>query len=325
LIIITGVVTDASCNTIADGAIDITVAGGTGTYTYLWSPGGAVIQDLTNILSGTYTVIVTDLNGCSDSAIYTVNSLLTVISSAGNDTSICVGSMATLCGTLSTGAINYQWQEIPAMINVGATICIQVAPILTTSYILIASNGLCADTDTVVVTVNLLPVANAGADETIIIFSSTPIGASPAGGLTYNWTPGGGLNDSIIANPIASPTVTTTYTLVVTNASGCTAMDSVTVTVLPQIIFPSGISPNGDGANDWWIIEGIDEYPNNHIEIYNRWGELLYSVDGYDNVSVRWTGTYKNKELPVGTYYYIIDLKDEIYPEVFTGPITILR
>jgi gliding motility-associated-like protein len=98
------------------------------------------------------------------------------------------------------------------------------------------------------------------------------------------------------------------------------------VEVLPQIIIPNGISPNGDGPNDTWVIDGIDFFPNNHVEVYNRWGELLYIADGYNNTTVFWDGTYKGKDLPVGTYYYIIKLNTDLYdPDYFTGPITILR
>jgi len=137
----------------------------------------------------------------------------------------------------------------------------------------------------------------------------------------YAWTPGTGLSDSTISNPVATPEITTTYYLTVTSAAGCTAMDSLIITVLPTIKFPDGISPNGDGANDVWIIDFIEEYPKNVVEIYNRWGELLFHADGYKQ---DWDGTYNGKDLPIGTYYYIIDLHEEsIQP--FTGPLTILR
>jgi gliding motility-associated-like protein len=198
-----------------------------------------------------------------------------------------------------------------------------VFPNVNTSYMLIACNGLCCDTDTVAVTVASLPVCDAGPDVTILVGSCTTLNAT--GGVSYAWTPGGSLSDSTIANPLACPSVTTTYYVVVTNGSGCTCVDSVTVTVLPQIIIPNGISPNGDGQNDYWIIDNIGIFPDNVVEVYNRWGELLFQGQGYDNVNVKWDGRYKGKDLPVGSYYYIIDLHSDLYPEDFTGPITILR
>jgi gliding motility-associated-like protein len=102
---------------------------------------------------------------------------------------------------------------------------------------------------------------------------------------------------------------------------GCSNIDSVKVKIIPKIVFPDGISPNGDGKNDVWIIDNIHEYPNNIVEIYNRWGELLFRAQPYQN---NWDGTYKGKPLPMGTYYYIINLNED-GAGVYTGPITIVR
>ncbi|MEW6468474.1 MAG: gliding motility-associated C-terminal domain-containing protein [Bacteroidota bacterium] len=326
-ITLSNTVTPSSCNTVPDGSIDITVGGGSAPYTYSWS-NGATTQDLTNVLSGTYTVIITDANNCSVSDTITLNATVSVIANIlGNDT-LCSGACTVLDGSGSSGALSYQWFEIPSMISLGTNDSITVCPpVGSTGYILITSNGACSDTDTIVVVVNNLPVADAGNDTTVLIYNSATLGGVPTGppGSTYSWYPNFALNDSTQANPVATPTTTTTYYVLVTSAQGCTALDSVTITVIPEINFPNGISPNGDGQNEYWIIDNIQLFPNNHVEIYNRWGEMLYSVDGYDNANVKWDGTYKGQPLPVGTYYYIIDLKDELYPEAFTGPITILR
>ena len=179
--------------------------------------------------------------------------------------------------------------------------------------------GPCIITDTVRITIEALPPAYAGPDVTIFEFSSTILNAT--GGGSYTWTPSTGLSDTTIFNPVASPEITTTYIVTVTSANGCVATDTMIVEVLPTINFPDGISPNGDGTNDVWIIDFIEQYPGNVVEIYNRWGELLFHADGYQQ---DWDGTYNGKELPIGTYYYIIDLHNEdIKP--FTGPLTILR
>ena len=64
------------------------------------------------------------------------------------------------------------------------------------------------------------------------------------------------------------------------------------------------------------------KFPENEVEVYNRWGEQLYYKKNYDNT---WDGTYKGKGLPVGTYYYVVKLNDPKYPEPYTGPITIFK
>jgi large repetitive protein len=123
---------------------------------------------------------------------------------------------------------------------------------------------------------------------------------------------------------MANPEVTTTYYLYITDEFGCMRSDSVVVTVRPVIIIPSGFTPNDDGQNDNWEIDMIDLFPDCEVEVYNRWGEQLFYSKGYPD-SERFDGTYKGKLLPIGTYYFIINLHDELYPDPITGPLTIMR
>ena len=75
-----------------------------------------------------------------------------------------------------------------------------------------------------------------------------------------------------------------------------------------------GYSPNGDGENDFWLVEGIKSFPNNNIKVFNRWGNLIFQKEGYDNEEVVWFGQSEGalilgeSEVPDGTYFYIIDL-----------------
>lgn len=74
-----------------------------------------------------------------------------------------------------------------------------------------------------------------------------------------------------------------------------------------SLVVFQGISPNGDGRNDTWLIPGIEQYPNNLVQIFNRWGNLVFERKGYNN-SDPWTGQWNGKELPDGTYFYLIEL-----------------
>lgn len=325
---ISSAVTNPSCNTIADGAIDVTVSGGTNTYTYQWSGGSsAVTQDLGGILAGNYTVTVTDGNGCTIADTSVLTPAQSVFANAGNDTTFCQSGSIVLNAGGSVNAVNYQWFELPANNSIGNTSSVTVNPPagVTDYYVLVDNGSGCADKDTIAVTSNVLPNANAGPDESIVIGQNTTIGGSPTtttSGATISWNPLTGLNNATAANPVATPAATTTYTVTVTSPQGCIASDSMVVTVLPTIKVPDGISPNSDGDNDEWIIDGIEQFPNCVVEVYNRWGELLFQSVGYKE---HWKGTYKGKDLPVGTYYYVIDLKDPVFPDPYTGPITILR
>ena len=109
----------------------------------------------------------------------------------------------------------------------------------------------------------------------------------------------------------------------VTDSNGCFNQDSIYVELIPEINYSSGFSPNDDGINESWKINQIEQFPNCIVEIYNRWGAKLFTSDpGY---TTPWDGKYKNSLLPVGTYYYIIELNDIKFPEPITGPITIIR
>ncbi|MNY32227.1 hypothetical protein D3C86_1664300 [compost metagenome] len=78
------------------------------------------------------------------------------------------------------------------------------------------------------------------------------------------------------------------------------------------------MSPNEDGMNDYFKIEGIENYEENNVEIYNRWGVKVFEASGYDNVTNTFKGfsegratVAKGEKLPVGTYFYIINAKSE--------------
>ncbi len=94
-----------------------------------------------------------------------------------------------------------------------------------------------------------------------------------------------------------------------------TAIISIEVKELPVKVFDA-FSPNGDGINDFWVIQGITRFPNNHVQIFNRWGNLVYQVRGYDNTANVWQGqvtegvVFGKKEVPDGGYFYVINLGD---------------
>lgn len=121
-------------------------------------------------------------------------------------------------------------------------------------------------------------------------------------------------------NPTATPTTTTTYWITAFNEGGCSARDSVVVIVLTELQIPSGFTPNGDGINDLWHIEGLDDYPNVHIQVFNRWGALVFSSSGYP---APWDGRRNGSSLPAATYYYMIS--SDVLNKPLTGSVTILR
>lgn len=139
--------------------------------------------------------------------------------------------------------------------------------------------------------------------------------------ISYLWTPAESLSNPNIPNPIATLGPTTDYTLTVVSATGCQASATARVLVLRDIIIPNTFTPNGDGINDTWEITNLLDFPKATIDIYNRNGTNLYHSVGYARP---WDGLYNGKKLPPGTYYYLINLKDQVHG-VQSGWVAILR
>jgi gliding motility-associated-like protein len=175
----------------------------------------------------------------------------------------------------------------------------------------------------IAIMVNPPPVLTMGPDVSIAEGASTKLNVSVPGNIvSYQWKPSTGLNDATIKDPVASPSSTTTYTLVVTDDNNCEASGSLTIMVSgrSKIVVPNAFSPNGDGINDTWIITNLSIYPGATVDVFNRYGQPVFHSE---NSSKAWDGTYNGKPLPVGTYYYIIDLKNN--EKKTAGSVTIFK
>ena len=86
------------------------------------------------------------------------------------------------------------------------------------------------------------------------------------------------------------------------------------------IEIPTGFTPNGDGIHDEWTIYGLYNFPNCKISIYNRWGQSVFYSEGY---GIAWDGKSEGIDLPIASYYYIIELGES--DKVFNGTVTIKR
>jgi gliding motility-associated-like protein len=237
------------------------------------------------------------------------------------DARACLGGSATL--TVSNpGGNTIEWYDTPTggtPLFVGPTYVTPELDRNTTFYVQAVNNTNCASSTRTVASVTIVtPTADAGPDRTIIQGQPTELRAS--GGVSYQWEPAESLSNANVANPVARPQVTTTYTVTVTTEEGCTATDEVTVTVTPAITIPNAFSPNGDRINDVWEIENIQNYPDARVEIFNRWGNQVFSSTGY---GTPWDGTLNGQNLPVATYYYIIYLNGSERP--VSGHVTIIR
>ncbi len=182
--------------------------------------------------AGTYTInllvdlgLPTQTSYCKQIVVQDVN--LT----KSNDTSICANSSIQL---IAAGGTNYSWTPASSLNN--STIANPVAtPVNTTKYFVTATNNFgCSKMDSILITVNPLPVITKSNDTSICINSSVQLEAG--GGINYSWSPASSLNNSNIANPVATPVSPTKYFVTVTNGNGCTKTDSIKVGINPVAV-----------------------------------------------------------------------------------------
>jgi gliding motility-associated-like protein len=153
--------------------------------------------------------------------------------------------------------------------------------------------------------------------------TATLTGNGPADN-TYLWSPAAALTNAASLITVSSATVTTTYTLTATNSFGCKASDDVILNVTKLCVDPPSVfTPNNDGFYDKWVVINGGCTKSVQVNVYNRWGGLVYSNDRYNN---EWDGTHKGKALPDGTYYYLVKAllqNGEVLN--FKGNVTIMR
>ena len=238
--------------------------GGTGPYTYLWSPSTGL--DSVNVpnpvvkgidSSETYVLLVTDSKGCESSSFVSVLARQSTLQAqAGNGGSICSNSTSpvTLGGTpTATGGTTpyvYHWSPTSGLSSV--TLPNPTAlPVSTTVYYLTVTDGLgCVATDSATITINTAPVAHAGRDTAICNGSKVTIGGNPTGTsgtspYTYAWSPTNGfISPTNSANPLLAPSVSTTYQVTVSDNKGCSATNAILVTVRPNPVVSAGTDLN---------------------------------------------------------------------------------
>lgn len=198
------------------GTVTVNAAGGTSPYDYIWSPGGQTNATATGLGAGTYTLTVTDDNGCTETNSEIVNVFGIVTPVAGPNSSICPGEPATIT---ASGGLYYLWN------NSETTSSITVSPSITTSYSVVVSNDICSATTSAIVTVNPNPLIDAGTPQTICSGYSATLTAS--GAINYLWS-----TSEITSSITVTPASLTTYTVTGTDANGCTGSTSVVVDVV---------------------------------------------------------------------------------------------
>jgi gliding motility-associated-like protein len=138
--------------------------------------------------------------------------------------------------------------------------------------------------------------------------------------LTYWWQPDAFINDINDLTPTVSPPAEMKYKLSAESPYGCTSADSMMVKVVTGIYVPTAFTPNGDGKNDRWEVPYLDPSFGGTVNVFNRWGQLVYHVSA---AMVSWDGKLNGIPQAAGTYVYMISFKTN---DLFLkGTITLIR
>lgn len=228
--------------------------------------------------------------------------------------------MSNICPEKNTGNISYTTD-----LNTG---CVTVTGLVpgtdTLCFVFCDDLGVC-DTTTIIITVNSneeFPIANDDAvntdvnkpvDITVLGNDINPGGAGTVSILPVSLGGVGPKNGTVIVNSNGTITYTPddgfcgvdSFTYILCIGQNCDpAVVTITILCPDTLIIYNGFTPNGDEKNDVFTITGIQNYPKNKLSIYNRWGNRVYQKDNYQNT---WDGTWEDKLLPDGTYFYILD------------------
>jgi gliding motility-associated-like protein len=322
-----GVATFANLSTIADNT----------ALTYQWNFGDVTTSVVANpshvyasIGSYNVTLTATSVSGCANtSAPKVVDDFYDkpIASFNVTPTELCQGEHTVFADNSSapnSTIQSWKWDFNDGSSN--STVQIPVknfnnAGIYNVTLTVTNAVGCVSDPYPQTVTVHLQPVIDAGRSfvvpqGTTIQFEATA--NSPS--LTFSWTPVTGLNSGTALKPTLIATADQTYTLTATGEFGCTATDFITVQILKPVNVPNVFSPNNDGVHDTWKIPNLADYPGCTVEVFNRYGQQVFYSSGY---GTPWDGTIKGKGLPVGVYYYVIQLQNGFKP--MTGSVTIVK
>jgi len=332
--------------TICDTSnIQLNATGNATSYTWSTPAGGNLSCTVcTNPIASSpvstfFVVQGLSLKSCQarDTVQVTVNTPFTM-GISGPD-SVCLGQSSRLN---ATGAAIYTWTPAeglsdPNISNPIATpdanqIGNQASNVITYSVTGYDNKKCYSDTKTVNITAFNYPEIAMVPNVTINVGSSYRMSPTVSTNiLSYNWTPSNTLSCANCLMPIATPTITTRYALTATNDGGCAKTDSIRIQVIcngANFFVPNTFSPNGDGVNDYFIVNGVGLNVIPSITIYNRWGQIVFQKSNFaaNSSADAWDGTFNGQPAPADVYVYTIQIlcnNATLIP--YHGNITLIR
>ena len=292
---------------------------------YNWSP-------QTNIapVNGPQVIITTQMdqyyycdfsNACGtirDSIFVEIN-IPTIL--AGNDTIICPGEIAPI---FASGGVSYTWSPNPYGLLQPNGAVVLVKPATSTTYVVVGVDQYgCSDTASVRVDLFPLPFVQTNPDVYAIFGEEVQLNAVSNTAISYVWSPAEYLSCNVCQNPVTEPNKPMTFTVTIYDVNGCSVSDIVRIYYDALIYVPNTFTPNHNGTNELFFALGVN-IRDFRLEIFNRWGELIYSGDA---LSQMWDGTYAGKPSPDGVYTWKIEYGEMISDKrhQIVGHVNLLR
>ncbi|MBK9271618.1 MAG: gliding motility-associated C-terminal domain-containing protein [Saprospiraceae bacterium] len=336
--IIQGSSLDVSCPGANDGRITLVWNGGNRSKAqFNWSPNVGQDSVLTNLSAGTYTVTVTDGNGCTGTTSHTVLAPAPfVYNLTPIDTPHCANEQIdfSVLSVMGANGPTYRFT-----IQGGAPQRIgDMVPLFPGNYLIsiFDNNGCQTDTNIVIPNPVFFLSVDFGSDqETIFLGDSILLDGNVNTAVplrTISWSPVGPVSTPNSTSSFVRPTSNTTFTLTVTDENGCTDFDVITIIVedIRRVFVNNAMSPNGDGINEFLeITTGPEVREIEFVEVYDRWGGRMYRIDQPDisaGITATWDGTFKKEPVMPGVYVYQISIVfADGYRLVYRGDVTVVR
>jgi gliding motility-associated-like protein len=317
-----------TCGGVCDGIVQYTPAGGTPNYQYLLTPDsilGPAFGLVNGICAGDYELFLIDANGCRDSAEFTITEpdplTIEVLLDAPTCTGMNDGSAEVIVGG-GTGALTFYVDPDTYEIEPLDSVTFGLSQLAEdTLYLELSDENGCRILDTLGIVPDIIT-------DMILTMTSTPEtcwnaldgtatvavqnGNPP---LSYEW------DDNLLQTTATAMGLApnASYMVRVTDEIGCNLTASVFVEANIGCFFIStAITPNGDGVNDTWVLGGFEYYSDCKVNVFNRWGQTVFSSTGY---TAQWDGRFNGQLLPVADYYFTIDYAAD--KEVIMGTVTI--
>ncbi|MEN0006769.1 MAG: gliding motility-associated C-terminal domain-containing protein [Bacteroidota bacterium] len=279
---------------------------------------------LENLSNGTYLLRVTDDNGCTAEQSYIIESPPVP--------SISIASTPAFCDTPNGAILLNNVDSLPLQIELNGQAVdeAELLALLPTTYQLaVRSEENCLVLDSTIFIENVIDTSLSG-QLSLSGFANRPLfidlGLTDLNNIIIEWSPSSSLSCTDCPNPTVELSESTVLQATLTDTStGCTGVYEVDITIRAEekVYIPNAFSPNDDGANDFFEVFTSDpEVRVLSIEVYNRWGSLVFEQSGAD---LRWNGTFNGSALPSGVYVYAVEVQFSTGIELLSGDVALMR